>query len=92
MKRTLKHDPELEAIADLERRIVQAHDEKTTLLGVSAEEIARERPAVVAETSAAANRKSNPRRPVAEWRGGGRTTRTGIRSRSSRTTKLSART
>ena len=40
-------DAGLELIADLERRIVQAHDEKSTLGGAPADEIARERPAVV---------------------------------------------
>jgi hypothetical protein len=40
-------DPGLQQIADLERDIVRAHDEKQ-LLGVSADEVARQRSAVVA--------------------------------------------
>ena len=45
-------DPGLAEIDDLERCIVAAHDQKIDL-GASAEEVARFRPAVVAQAAAA---------------------------------------
>ena len=48
-------DPGLAQIDDLERRMVQAHDEKAQL-GVSAEEVARFRPDVVAQAKAVCDR------------------------------------
>jgi len=48
-------DEGLEAIADLEARIVRAHDERATLGGAPADEIARQRPAVVALATAVCN-------------------------------------
>ena len=52
-KRAAVVDPWLQAIDDLERQMIAAHDEKI-LLGVSAEEVARFRPAVVAQARAIA--------------------------------------
>jgi hypothetical protein len=49
-------DPGLAQIADLEQRIVRAHDEKETLQGVDPAELARTRPAVVALAAAVAAR------------------------------------
>ena len=40
-------DPELDRIAALERDIVRAHDERVSLGGAPADEIAAQRPAVV---------------------------------------------
>ena len=66
-KRTSPHDavaansqhaanlPGLQQIDDLERCIVQAHDEKA-LLGVDAAELARFRPGVVAQAKAVCDR------------------------------------
>ena len=48
-------DPALAQIADLERNIIAAHDEKARL-GVSAEEVARLRPQVVAQAKAVCDR------------------------------------
>ena len=48
-------DEGLARIDDLERAIVAAHDERVRL-GVSAEEVARQRPAVVALAAAVAGR------------------------------------
>ena len=52
-RRSTSDDPGLVAIADLERRIVQAHDEKIDQ-GISADEVARHRPGVVELAAAVA--------------------------------------
>ena len=56
MKRTQPIiDPGLAQIADLERRMVQANDEKV-FVGVDAAEVARLRPGVVAQAEAVTDR------------------------------------
>jgi hypothetical protein len=60
-KLTSPPDAGLEQINDLERNIVLAKEQSWTMSGVSAEEIARERPAVVALAKAVTDRMR------AEW-------------------------
>jgi hypothetical protein len=56
MKRTSPSDAGMQQINDLERAIIAAHDERPSLYGVDAAEIARERPAVVALAKLVADR------------------------------------